>query len=190
MKGGRPPTLPEGEGREIIQAKCVSCHDAQRVIRVRADRNRWSQIIQNMRAYSQGSTLAKDLTDREAQLLLDYMGTNYGPSARAAARPKPDPNSRLPRVLMTGDAMKYMAVEYELPNNRAEPHEVTVDGDGNGAGFYRIPGFGKDIAPNNVNVSCAKDGYKQTKVLVKTAAAKKPVTAIEIECTMQTVGVK
>lgn len=60
----------------------------------------------------------------------------------------------------------------------------------NAAGFYRIPGFGKDIAPNNVNVSCAKDGYKQTKVLVKTAAAKKPVTAIEIECTMQTVGVK
>ena len=60
----------------------------------------------------------------------------------------------------------------------------------NAAGFYRIPGFGKDIAPNNVNVSCAKEGYKQTKVFVKTSAAKKPVTAIEIECTMQTVGAK
>jgi len=60
----------------------------------------------------------------------------------------------------------------------------------NAAGFYRIPGFGKDIAPNNVTVSCSKEGYKQTKAFVKTAAAKKPVTAVEIECTMQSVGTK
>lgn len=60
----------------------------------------------------------------------------------------------------------------------------------NAAGFYRIPGFGKDIAPNNVTVSCSKEGYKQTKAFVKTSAAKKPVTAVEIECTMQPVGAK
>lgn len=60
----------------------------------------------------------------------------------------------------------------------------------NAAGFYRIPGFGKDISPNNVTVSCAKEGYKQTKAFVKTAAAKKPVTAVEIECTMARVGAK
>ena len=60
----------------------------------------------------------------------------------------------------------------------------------NAAGFYRIPGFGKDIVPTNVTLSCAKEGYKQTKVFVKTAAAKKPVTAVEIECTMQSVGAK
>ena len=135
-----PPPLPEGEGGEIIQAKCVSCHDAQRVIRVRADRNRWNAIIQNMRAYAQGSTLAKDLTDREAQVLLDYTVANFAPRPGAVARPKPDPNSRLPRVLMTGDSMKYMAVEYELPNSRAEPHEVTVDGDGNGWVTQRVGG--------------------------------------------------
>jgi len=135
-----PPPLPEGDGREIMQAKCLSCHDAQRVIRVRADRNRWNQIIQNMRAYAQGSTLAKNLTDQEAQVLLDYAVANFTPRAGAVARPKPDPNSRLPRVLMTGDSMKYMAVEYELPNNRAEPHEVTVDGDGNGWVTQRVGG--------------------------------------------------
>ena len=60
----------------------------------------------------------------------------------------------------------------------------------NAAGFYRIPGFGKDIAPNNVTVSCAKEGYKQTKAFVKTTAAKKSATAIEIECIMQPVGKK
>ena len=60
----------------------------------------------------------------------------------------------------------------------------------NAAGFYRIPGFGKGVAPTNVTVSCAKEGYKQTKTLLKTSAAKKPVTAVEIECTMQSVGAK
>jgi hypothetical protein len=54
-----PPPLPDGEGGEIIKAKCVSCHDAQRIIRVRADRNRWNAIILNMRAYTQGSTLGE-----------------------------------------------------------------------------------------------------------------------------------
>lgn len=135
-----PPPMPHGEGGEIIKAKCVSCHDAQRIIRVRADRNRWNAIIQNMRAYTQGSTLAKDLTDRESQVLLDYVAGNFAPVKTATARPKPDPNSRLPRTLMTGDAMKYIAVEYELPNNHAQPHEVTVDGDGNGWVTQRVGG--------------------------------------------------
>ena len=113
------------------------------MIRVRADRNRWNAIIANMRAYAQGSTLAKDLTDREAQVLLDYTVANFAANPKAPARPKPDPNSRLPRVLMTGDAMKYIAVEYELPNNRAEPHEVTVDADGNGiCDFWQSGGMG------------------------------------------------
>ena len=51
-------------------------------------------------------------------------------------------------------------------------------------------GFGKGIAPTNATVSCSKEGYKQTKAFVKTSAAKKPVTAVEIECTMQPVGAK
>ena len=57
-------------------------------------------------------------------------------------------------------------------------------------GVYKLPGFGKDIAPNRVTISCSKDGYKQTRTFNRTALAKNPVTAIEIECTMQRVGAK
>ncbi len=126
------PTLPEGVGKQIVETKCgVGCHDAQRVVRARADRGRWEEIIQNMRLYARGSTLAKDLTDQEAKVLLDYVATNFGARDRAA-RPKPDPNSRLPRTLLQGEATKYIAVEYALPIPDAEPHEVAVDSDGNG----------------------------------------------------------
>jgi streptogramin lyase len=129
---GQAPSLPEGEGKKIVETKCaVGCHDAQRVVRGRYDRGRWEEVIRNMRLYVQGSTLAKDLTDQEAKIALDYLAANFGARDRAA-RPKPDPNSRLPRTLVQGGATKYIAVEYELPIANAEPHEVTVDADGNG----------------------------------------------------------
>jgi len=136
VRGGRasaaaPPPLPEGEGKQIVETRCVACHDAQRAVRVRADRGRWAEIIQSMRLYAQGSSLAKDLTDQEAKVVLDYLATNFGARDRAA-RPKPDPNSRLPRTFLQGEATKYIAVEYELPIPDAEPHEVTVDAEGNG----------------------------------------------------------
>ena len=60
----------------------------------------------------------------------------------------------------------------------------------NATGAYKLPGFGKEVAPANVAISCSKDGYKQTRALTRTALNKKPLTAIEIECTMQKVGAK
>ena len=84
-----------------------------------------------MRLYARGSNFAKDLTDQEAKILADYFTTNYNARDRVA-RVKPDPNSRLPRTLLQGEATKYMAVEYELPDASAEPHEITADAEGNG----------------------------------------------------------
>lgn len=130
--GGTTPRLPDGEGKQIVETKCVACHDAQRTIRVRANRERWGEIIQSMRLYAQGSTLAKDLTDHEEKVLLDYVAANFSGGRAGSGRPKPDPNSRLPRTLLQGEATKYIAVEYELPNPNAEPHEVAVDSEGNG----------------------------------------------------------
>lgn len=131
--GGSSPRLPDGDGKQIAETKCaVGCHDAQRVLRARLSRQRWQEVISNMRLYAQGSTLAKDLTDQEEKILLDYVAQNFSGSREGGARPKPDPNSRLPRTLTQGAATRYIAVEYELPNPNAEPHEVAVDSEGNG----------------------------------------------------------
>jgi mono/diheme cytochrome c family protein len=149
---GARPSLPGGAGKQIVETKCVACHDAQRTLRTRANRDRWHQIIQNMRAYAQGSTLAKDLTDQEEKILLDYVATNFSGSRSGSERPKPDPNSRLPRALLQGEATKYMAVEYELPNLNAEPHEVTVDAEGNGWVTQRIGGKLGRLDPKTFSV--------------------------------------
>jgi streptogramin lyase len=128
---GAQPVLPEGDGKKIAEAKCLTCHDAARIARLRADHARWEEVILNMRLYARGSSFAKDLTDQEAKILVNYFATNYSARDRAA-RVKPDPNSRLPRTLLQGDATKYIAVEYELPDPSAEPHEITADSEGNG----------------------------------------------------------
>ena len=57
-------------------------------------------------------------------------------------------------------------------------------------GTYRLPGFGKDIDPKNVIVSCSKDGYKQVRTFRRPPSGKDPATAIETECTMQRMGSK
>jgi hypothetical protein len=47
-------------------------------------------------------------------------------------------------------------------------------------GVYKIPGFGKDINPDDVKISCAKDGYKEANVQRRPRGdAKDP---IETEC--------
>lgn len=138
--GGAGPRLAEGEGKAIIEAKCMTCHDAQRIVRSRGNEARWQQVLRTMTLYAQGSTVAKPLTGDEEKTLLAYLATNYAPNPNSVARAKPDPFSRLPRTLLPPEARGYLVVEYELPNPRAEPHEVAVDNEGNGWVSQRVGG--------------------------------------------------
>jgi hypothetical protein len=50
-------------------------------------------------------------------------------------------------------------------------------------GVYKIPGFGKDIDPKDITISCAKEGYKQASV--ERRPGSDPKDPIEIECYLQ-----
>ena len=50
-------------------------------------------------------------------------------------------------------------------------------------GVYKIPGFGKDIDPNDVAISCSKEGYKQA--TVERRPGSDPKDPVEIECYLQ-----
>jgi hypothetical protein len=55
-------------------------------------------------------------------------------------------------------------------------------------GIYKLPGFGKEIDPQNVLISCSKDGYRQIRTLRRPQPSKAAVTVIEIECTLERVS--
>jgi hypothetical protein len=52
-------------------------------------------------------------------------------------------------------------------------------------GVYKIPGFGKDVNPDDVNIACAKEGYKQTRILRRPRESPDSTAPIEVECYMQ-----
>ena len=52
-------------------------------------------------------------------------------------------------------------------------------------GLYKIPGFGKGVNPDDVKISCAKDGYKQTNVVRRSHGSGDASTPIEVDCYLQ-----
>ncbi len=54
-----------------------------------------------------------------------------------------DANSRLPRTLLSGKAVSYRAVTYDLVNTHAEPHDVAADPQGNAWVSERAGKLGK-----------------------------------------------
>ena len=52
-------------------------------------------------------------------------------------------------------------------------------------GSYKIPGFGKDVNPEDVTITCSKEGYQQTGVMRRTMPGADSKAAIETECTLK-----
>jgi hypothetical protein len=53
------------------------------------------------------------------------------------------------------------------------------------AGLYKFAGFSKQISPGDVTISCAKDGYKQSRVIRRPTPKAEPAKAIETECRLE-----
>src|SRR5262245_43169208 len=49
---GAGPRLADGEGKAIIEAKCMYCHDAQRIVRSRGTQARWREVLRSMTLYA------------------------------------------------------------------------------------------------------------------------------------------
>jgi cytochrome c5 len=112
--------LPEGTGRQLVAERCVSCHDLQRVAVKRSDRDDWDHTVARMRTRMTVASIP-DLSAAETATVVNYLSEKF-----PLVQPY-DANSRLPRATLTGKAVSYRAVQYELVNNHAEPHDVAVD---------------------------------------------------------------
>jgi hypothetical protein len=52
-------------------------------------------------------------------------------------------------------------------------------------GLYKMPGFGVNVNPDDVAISCAKAGYKQANVVRRPHPANDKKDPIEIDCYLQ-----
>jgi competence ComEA-like helix-hairpin-helix protein len=68
-------TLPEGPGKAVVERMCKGCHRLENVVKSRRTRDRWTDIVDDMVARG-----AKG-TDSEADEVIDYLSTHFGPDA-------------------------------------------------------------------------------------------------------------
>ena len=52
-------------------------------------------------------------------------------------------------------------------------------------GAYKLPGFRKEISPDEVVISCSKEGYRQIRVFRYPPPRGRPVKSVETECRLQ-----
>jgi hypothetical protein len=52
-------------------------------------------------------------------------------------------------------------------------------------GAYKVPGFGKEVSPNDVEISCEKPGYKQNRVLRRNLPPPDSKIPVETDCLLQ-----
>jgi len=55
----------------------------------------------------------------------------------------------------------------------------------NGIGVYKISGFAKSIHPDDIAISCAKDGYKEANVVRRPSSPGDTTDPIEVDCYLQ-----
>jgi len=68
----KPVTLPDGRGKNLVETRCMLCHDLERVAAVKRGKQHWSAIVATMVAHGATATPA------EAQTISDYLAANFG----------------------------------------------------------------------------------------------------------------
>ncbi len=103
-------TLAPGKGVELATARCVTCHDATHITRVRLSRAEWEDNVQVM--IKRGMPIAAE----EIPLVVEYLATYYNrdsaaPAAVAAAPSAEDPAQQL---LTTNACIACHAIDRKL----------------------------------------------------------------------------
>jgi cytochrome c5 len=65
-------TLPNGPGKELVETRCVVCHDLDRTVGVKRDKSEWGMVVANMVA--RGAPASAE----EAQTITAYLQAQFG----------------------------------------------------------------------------------------------------------------
>jgi cytochrome c5 len=68
----KPITLAPGAGKELVEARCMLCHDLERVTAAKRQKREWPGVVANM--FDRFGLSAPD----EAGAISSYLAANYG----------------------------------------------------------------------------------------------------------------
>ena len=70
---GQDVTLPDGDGKKLLEDKCTGCHDLTYVTKQHLNKDEWTDMIKIMVASG------ASVTDDETNVLVEYLVKNFGP---------------------------------------------------------------------------------------------------------------
>jgi virginiamycin B lyase len=68
-----PPALPEGPGKELVEAVCTACHTLERVVAKRATKAEWQDKVLEMLQED------PDVTQQERDQIVEYLAKAFPP---------------------------------------------------------------------------------------------------------------
>jgi mono/diheme cytochrome c family protein len=67
------PALPEGPGKELVEAVCTACHTLERVVAKRATKAEWQDKVLEMLQED------PDITQQERDQIVEYLARAFPP---------------------------------------------------------------------------------------------------------------
>jgi virginiamycin B lyase len=68
--------LPDGNGKEIVQTICTSCHDLEPITSSGFSKDDWDLVVKNM------IMMGASLKAEQAVLVTNYLATNFPPKPK------------------------------------------------------------------------------------------------------------
>jgi cytochrome c5 len=72
-------TLPQGEGKKLLEERCVSCHSLEPVLGLHQTEEAWKRVVTQMVGYG------AQLNGKEIDIAAGYLASHFGPKSAAAA---------------------------------------------------------------------------------------------------------
>ena len=138
--------LPDGEGKEIVEAVCGQCHGLNTVTGNKLARADWEDVVNGM--ISLGAPLEAD----QAEIVVEYLARNFG-QAEAAPRQK---DSKVAGIRTVGPAEQVVLPEPVVGSLFAHLRRVEM---------IDWPSGGAPVAPPGFRVTLFADGFQNPRWL-------------------------
>jgi cytochrome c5 len=91
-----PQELPEGEGKKLLEERCVGCHSLKSVVTLKQNRDEWKKLVVRMVGYG------AQLDDKEVSAATEYLTKYFGPESSAAAAKPDSPEEKIAKRYIEG----------------------------------------------------------------------------------------
>ena len=88
--------LPEGEGKKLLEERCVSCHSLKPVVSLKQSQDAWKKLVVKMVG------LGAQLDGKEVDLATGYLAKYFGPESPARATKPASPEEKIAKRYIEG----------------------------------------------------------------------------------------